>query len=49
MLLLSGSQQFAGLNEAIVLDGVQADAALMKTKQDVTCQIATLNIMQVHP
>lgn len=48
MLLLSGSQQFAGLNEAIVLDGAQADAALMKTKRDVTCQIATLNIMQVR-
>lgn len=48
MLLLSGSQQLAGLNEAIVLDGAQADAVLMKTKRGVTCQIATLNIMQVH-
>lgn len=43
MLLQSSSQQFAGLNEAIVLDGARAVVVLIKTKLCVTCQPATIN------
>lgn len=43
VLLQSSSQQIAGLNEAIVLDGAPPDVVLMKTKPRVTCQPATIN------